>query len=145
MYPDAPEVLRTLKAAGYKIGLLSNTCFRARDHLEELRYFGLRPFFDSLVFTSTGIYRKPHAAPFRLIAKRLGVSLKRSVYVGDRQKEDVLGPQALGMTPVLVRRPLRRYEPGLTRSPEIAQLAELLEMLPLHRDGADRTRAAKRS
>jgi len=143
MYPDAPLVLRTLKEAGYKIGLLSNTCFRARDHLEELRHFRLRPYFDALVFTSTGIYRKPHPAPFRLIASRLGVPLKRSLYVGDRQKEDVLGPQSLGMTAVLVRRALRRYEPGLTQSAEIAQLADMLSLLPLRRDARERVRTAK--
>jgi FMN phosphatase YigB (HAD superfamily) len=144
MYPDAPLVLRGVREGGYKIGLLSNTCFRARDHLEELRQFELRPFFDALVFTSTGLYRKPHPAPFRLIAKRLSVPLKRSLYVGDRQREDVLGPQALGMTAVLVRRPSRRYEPGLTRSPEIAQLAELLGMLP-QRHGKQRAGAGKRA
>ncbi|MBI5869039.1 MAG: HAD family hydrolase [candidate division Zixibacteria bacterium] len=131
MYPDAPEVLATLKRSGYKIGLLSNTCFRARDHLEELRYFGLRQWFDELVFTSTGIYRKPHPEPFRLIARKLGVPLKRCVYVGDRQKEDVLGPQALNMTPILVRRPLRRYVEGMTESVEVDQLSELLGLLPI--------------
>lgn len=144
MYPDAPRVLATLKNAGYKIGLLSNTCFRARDHLEELKFYGLRPWFDALLFTSTGVYRKPHPEPFRLIARKLGVPLKRSVYVGDRQKEDVLGPQALNMTPVLVRRPLRRYVEGMTKSAEITQLTELLELLPLARPEKSR-RAPKRS
>ncbi len=138
MYPDAPEVLAALKNAGYKIGLLSNTCFRARDHLEELKFYGLRSWFNALLFTSTGVYRKPHPDPFRQIARKLGVPLKRCVYVGDRQKEDVLGPQALKMTAILVRRPLRRYVEGMTESVEVNQLAELLELLSLPKPAGSR-------
>lgn len=131
MYSDALVVLQKLKQAGYKVGLLSNTCFRARDHREELISFGLWPFLDAAVFTSTGAYRKPHPAPFQLVASRLGVPVKRCLYVGDRQKEDILGPQRLGMTAVLVRRPGRRYVAGLTESVEIASLSELLELIPV--------------
>ena len=85
-YPDADATLSLLRAAGYRIGLLSNTCFRARDHREELSRFGLLRYFDTAYFTSSGTYRKPHPAPFRHVAQKLGVAVKRCVYVGDRQK-----------------------------------------------------------
>ena len=125
VYADAESTLANLRARGYKIGLLSNTCFRARDHREELMHFGLWQHLDVAVFTSTGRYRKPHPEPFRRVARQLRVPIRRCLYVGDRQVEDVIGAARIGMSAVLVRRPRRAYEPGLTRSVEIAQLSEL--------------------
>lgn len=129
VYPDAESTLVTLKTAGYKIGLLSNTCFRVRDHREELMRFKLWDHFDAAAFTSTGVFRKPHPAPFRRIAAQLGVLPEQCLYVGDRQYEDVQGPQGVGMGAVLVRRPHRPYEPGLTDSAEVYALGELPALL----------------
>jgi putative hydrolase of the HAD superfamily len=129
VYPDAADTLAHLKRRGYKIGLLSNTCFRARDHREELAHFGLWRYLDAAVFTSTGTFRKPHPEPFRHIARRLRVSMRRSVYIGDRQVEDVIGATEAGMSAVLVRRARRTYEPGLTQSVEIEQMNQLPEWL----------------
>lgn len=129
VYPEARPTLATLHDTGYKIGLLSNTAFRARDHREELIMFGLWEYFDATVFTSNLRYRKPHPEPFQEIARRLDVDLARSLYIGDRQHEDVLGSQAVGMTAVLIRRPHRNYEEGLTKSVEIESLSELPALL----------------
>ena len=134
-YPDARATLAALKGAGYKIGLLSNTPFRAIDHRQELQHFGLWQYFDAAVFTSTIRYRKPHPAPFKEILRRLEAPASRSVYVGDRQKEDVLGPQGVGMTAVLIKRPHRTYDPELSQSAEICELAELLPLLGIGPSG----------
>ncbi|MEW5874017.1 MAG: HAD family hydrolase [Candidatus Zixiibacteriota bacterium] len=130
-YPDARPTLARLHGAGYTIGLLSNTCFRAADHQYDLERFGLWPFFSATFFTSNGRYRKPHPEPFREICRRLSVSPKRCLYIGDRQKEDVQGPQGVGMQAVLVRRPHRKYEPGLTQCAEVTTLLELIDRIPL--------------
>lgn len=129
VYPDAVSVLRSLNDSGHTLGLLSNTPFRASDHLDDLGRYGLKHFFREMVFTSTLKYRKPHPEPFRVACKRLGVSPKRALYIGDRQYEDVLGPQRVGMTACLIRRNGKPYEPGLTRSAEINTLDELIPLL----------------
>lgn len=129
VYPEARPTLAALHDAGYKLGLLSNTAFRAKDHREELILFGLWQYLGAAVFTSALRYRKPHPGPFQEIGRRLNVDLTRCLYIGDRQKEDVLGPQAVGMTACLVRRPHRDYAPGLTESAEIESLTELPALL----------------
>lgn len=129
VYPEAKPTLAALKGMGYTVALLSNTPFRVHDHRQELEQFGLWSHLDAALFTSTIAHRKPHPEPYRLIAKRLGVSLKRSLYIGDRQLEDVLGPQQVGMTACLIRRPGKKYEEGKTRSCEIWSLAELIPLL----------------
>ncbi len=129
VFPESRDVLQNLREQGYKIGLLSNTCFRERDHREELEMYGLWEYFDAALFTSTGRYRKPHPEPFREITDRLEVDPSRCLYIGDRQREDVLGPQAVGMTACLVRRRDDKYQPGLTESCEIRDLTELVPCL----------------
>lgn len=129
MFPESPHTLSQLKSRGYTIGLLSNTPFRVKDHREELVHYGLWPYFDATLFTSTIKYRKPHPDPFQQICKRLGVTPKRSLYIGDRQLEDVQGPQAVGMSACLIRRHDNKYKPGLTNSAEIRSLDELLNRL----------------
>lgn len=133
VHPDARPTLARLHGVGYPLALLSNTCFRARDHRRDLERFGLWSYFSATLFTSTGRYRKPHPDPFREICRRLGVPPQRALYVGDRQKEDILGPQAIGMTAVLIHRPatVARYEAGRTESHEISTLLELADLLPI--------------
>jgi putative hydrolase of the HAD superfamily len=129
VYPDARATLQSLHGAGYTLGLLSNTPFRVKDHREELEMYGLWEFLSAAVFTSTLRYRKPHPTTYEEIARRLDVDLTRCLYIGDRQKEDVLGPQQVGMTGVLVRRPHRKYEGGMTDSAEIYSLSDLPTLL----------------
>ena len=131
VYSDAAHVLRSMQKSGHTLGLLSNTPFRASDHLADLERYGLKRFFNGTVFTSTLKYRKPHPEPFRVACSRLGVSPKRALYIGDRQYEDVQGPQRIGMTACLIRRNGKPYEPGLTRSAEINSLGELIPLLGL--------------
>ncbi len=129
VFPESNRVLAELKGHGYTVGLLSNTPFRAKDHRRELEQFGLWNHFDATLFSSTMKYRKPHPEPFKVICKRLGVSPKRSLYIGDRQMEDVQGPQAVGMTACLIRRNGKKYRDGLTKSAEIWSLDELIPLL----------------
>lgn len=129
VFPEAKRTLATLRESGYAIGLLSNTPFRVQDHRQDLVRFGLWDHFHATLFSSTMKYRKPHPEPFKVICQRLGVSPKRSLYIGDRQFEDVQGPQSVGMTACLIRRNGKPYEPGLTHSAEIWSLDELMPLL----------------
>lgn len=129
VFPEANDTLVTLKGLGYKIGLLSNTPFRVHDHRQELQHYGLWRHFDATLFTSTITYRKPHREPFELIGKRLNAPRDRCLYIGDRQIEDVQGPQGAGMTACLIRRHDKKYQEGLTDSAEIHSLDELVALL----------------
>lgn len=129
VFPESLPTLEKLNELGYTIGLLSNTPFRVQDHREELAQHGLWQYFDATLFTSTVKYRKPHPDPFKQICRRLGVPPKRSLYIGDRQLEDVQGPQAVGMTACLIRRSYRKYQEGMTQSAEIDSLDKLIPLL----------------
>jgi putative hydrolase of the HAD superfamily len=130
-YPGAKTTLTRLKAAGLGICIVSNTCFPGKVHRAELARFGLFKYIDSFVFSSDLGIRKPHRDIYFKALRRLGLEADEVVFAGDRQREDVLGPQMAGIAAVLIRRPHREYEPGLTSCPEINGVGGLHSLLEL--------------
>jgi len=130
-YPDAKSTLSRLKAAGLSICIVSNTCFPGKVHRAELARFGLFKYIDSYIFSSDVGLRKPHRDIYLKALKKLGLREDEVVFVGDRQLEDVLGPQMAGINAVLVRRSHRTYEPGLTSCPEVGGIGALPGLLEL--------------
>ena len=64
---------------------------------------GLQHLFDAVVtFDDTG-ERKPAAAPFREVLRRLGVEPGESLMIGDWAERDVVGGKSLGMKTVFAR------------------------------------------
>jgi putative hydrolase of the HAD superfamily len=63
----------------------------------------LQHVFDAVVtFEDTG-ERKPGAAPFREVLRRLGVEPRNALMIGDWAERDVVGARSLGMTTVFAR------------------------------------------
>src|SRR5205085_3438422 len=88
-FPDARPTLETLRARGYRIGLLSNTWWAADWHNADLATHGLNEYLDELVYTSDLPHSKPHPEACRTIAERLGVAHEYCVMVGDLAIDDV--------------------------------------------------------
>ena len=66
-----------------------------------LEMHGLRDAFRSFAFSDEVGSSKPHRAMFAHVAAELGVALDEMLHIGDRDHNDVKGPQALGMKAVL--------------------------------------------
>ncbi|MBO0594434.1 HAD family hydrolase [Nesterenkonia sp. E16_7] len=101
-FPESLELLMTLRASGYGIGLLSNGS--QEQQLDKLRRTGLGRAFD-VVCISEGIgVQKPDAQAFRLLAERLRVDPTECLFVGDDPVQDTAGAHASGMRSLLVSR-----------------------------------------
>ena len=96
-YPGAPGLLRRLRAAGFKLFLVTDGYGPTQRHKVEA--LGLGPCFDQMVFTGDFAERlhKPSPFPFQLACGRLGLAPDRCVYVGDNPACDFQGPKSLGM------------------------------------------------
>jgi putative hydrolase of the HAD superfamily len=95
LFPYAGEILRKIKGAGMKIGLVSNTIFPAEYHRREMRSFGLMEYFDFTIFSSEEKIRKPGKEIYKK-ALRLGkADPADAIFIGDRLVEDVAGPQII--------------------------------------------------
>ncbi len=80
-YPDAPEVLEDLRAAGFKLALLTNK--EARYASRILAVHHLEQAFDKLVFGDSVTARKPDPQGIQLCLSDLGTDRHRALLVGD--------------------------------------------------------------
>jgi HAD superfamily hydrolase (TIGR01549 family) len=105
LYEDALPVLQELRAAGLKLGLVSNT---GRDLEEFVSHHSLD--VDVAIGSRSHGFTKPHASIFRAALERLAVEPERAAMIGDSPDDDVEGARALGMTAFLLDRDDRHPE-----------------------------------
>ena len=96
---DAPQVLSSLQAGGYRLGVISNWSADLPDLLAEL---GIGDPFDVLVASEAVGVAKPDERIFVEALTRLGVGASACVHVGDDLRCDVEPARRLGMGAVLV-------------------------------------------
>ena len=127
---DALETVTAVKAAGYKIGLVSNTMFPGEMHKADMMRFGLLEHFDATVFSADVNKWKPTAAPFLHVLGELEAVAETAVYVGDDPASDMVGGQAAGMRTVYFPSSGRFHMPdGVVPHGQINSLAELIPLL----------------
>lgn len=95
--PHSQEILQELNEAGFRLGLISNTMFSSQSHLEDLRGFGLLPYFQSTLFSAEVNQWKPSEEPFLSVIKRLETTPSTTVFVGDDPGADIIGAKAAGL------------------------------------------------
>ena len=120
-YPDVPDALRALRAAGHRIVVVSNWDVSLH---EAVRSTGLSELVDGAIASAEVGAEKPDPRIFAAAATLAGVSPEGALHAGDTLEYDVAGAQAAGWRAVLVARggPPRRVPDGV---PVIASLAEL--------------------
>jgi 2-haloacid dehalogenase len=126
-YPEVPEMLRRLKAAGMKTAILSNgspTMLTAAVSGAKLTAL----LDDSLSVESVGVY-KPHPSVYQLAVDKLGVPATRICFMSSNGW-DAAGAAAFGFRVVWVNRGGMPQE-NLPATPErqIKTLAELPALL----------------
>jgi HAD superfamily hydrolase (TIGR01509 family) len=99
LYDDVLPVLEELRAAGLKIGLVSNS---ARDVLDFARHHALE--VDAGISSFHHGKTKPHASIFTAVLNLLEVEPSDAAMVGDTFEDDIAGALAVGMRAVLVDR-----------------------------------------
>jgi putative hydrolase of the HAD superfamily len=130
MFEDTPVVLDEFKKLGKKIGLVSNTIFPEKYHLEDLKRFNLNEYFDFKIFSVSFGYKKPHPLIYQKAADLMGILPQEILFVGDRFLEDAEGPARFGFNSVLKYRNDREYPyPIPPNIPVINSLSELTSLV----------------
>ena len=126
LYDDVKSAFVALHAAGYRIGLISNThrCLASFQ-----RHFELEPYVTAAVSSSDQGYLKPHPSIFRAALELMGVPAAYGVMVGDSVTHDVAGARQVGMAAVLLVRSGHRGDDAVDGVPMIRTLAELPALL----------------
>jgi len=122
LYDDVADALAAIRAAGLRIGLVSNS---ARDVREFARHHALE--VDAGISSFHHGRTKPHASIFRAVLDLLEVEPAEAAMVGDQIADDIEGAAAIGMRAILLDR--EGLHPEF--APRIADLGELLPQLGL--------------
>ncbi len=117
-YPDAVRALKSLRAAGFRMGVISNFSHRLPKILDAL---GLADYLDTVTYSFDVGAEKPHPKIFRTALARANAMPEEVLMVGDSYEADYLGARRAGLHAAL----LCRDGPADHRCPTIRSLEEL--------------------
>lgn len=98
-FAEAAGTITRLRAAGLRLGVVSNADGRAAAVLEAA---GLAGGFDAILDSHLEGVEKPHAEIFHRALDRIGVRPERAVFVGDILSIDIVGARGAGLRPILI-------------------------------------------
>ena len=91
------ETFRALKAAGFKLGILSDFPPEQKGDI-----WGLAPLCDAVVSSEAAGALKPSPVPFRALVEALDEPAERVLYVGNSLRHDASGARAAGLRSALI-------------------------------------------
>jgi putative hydrolase of the HAD superfamily len=124
VYDDVRGLLRSLRARGLTLGVISNW---TGDLDGVLHRVALREHFDFVLDSAHIGFEKPHPDIFAEALRRAGCAAHHALHVGDSPEHDVDGALACGLHAVLLDRHDRH--PSFTRSPRIRSLADIVQLM----------------
>jgi len=102
VFPDVPPFLQQARAAGIRLGIVTNASQPMSMRDAELRELGLLSYFPDCRIAAADIgYLKPHPRIFEAALQRLDVQPEETVFIGDDPTADVFGATHAGMRAVL--------------------------------------------
>lgn len=129
LFDDAVETLEELRAAGYKLGMITNG--HGTPQRAKIDAHALARHMDAIVIEGEFGQGKPARAVFEHAMASLGSAPQESWHVGDNLYADVAGAQAAGMHAVWIHRGRLELREDLAIRPDrvIAHLRELRDVL----------------
>jgi putative hydrolase of the HAD superfamily len=127
LFPDAARTLSSLRAAGLKLGLITNGSVRMQS--SKLKCLALVPAFDAVLISDAEGVSKPDPEIFRRALERLGTTPGHAVFVGDHPDVDVSGARSAGMKAVWRRD--RMVSRTVAADAIVEELSDLLSLLGL--------------
>ncbi len=108
LFPETMSTLIYLKGKRYHLGVISNGI--TIKQWEKLIRLGLNHFFDQVVTSQEAGVAKPDEKIFQLALERMGCKAEKSIMVGNKFSEDILGAVNVGMSVILVNSKLTEAE-----------------------------------
>jgi putative hydrolase of the HAD superfamily len=127
--PATLAALDTLRSRGLRLGLVSNALTPGPLMQRTLAALGLASYFDAAVFSSEIGVRKPDPRIYQQALAALGADPAEAVFVGDRVREDVEGPRALGLRAILSHEYRQESPDGVAPDAVLPAFADLPELL----------------
>jgi len=123
LYDDTYRTLEQLRQRRLRLAVVSNWDRRLLEILDRL---AIARFFDTVAVSSLEGVEKPSPEIFRRTLARLEVAPTQAIHVGDSPRDDYLGAEAAGLTPLLIDRRRLFMDQGYRR---IEMLDALIDVL----------------
>ena len=127
LYDDVAAALGDLKAAGIRVGLISNS-HRCLASFQS--HFALQGLVSAAISSSEHGFMKPHASIFAAALQLVNVPAGNALMVGDSVRQDVEGALAAGMRAVLLHRGDGEHEDARTLAARGVPVIKSLRELP---------------
>lgn len=102
LIPGCAAALASL-ADRFKLAIVSDAIVTPGRGLRKLLAgHGVATYFDGFAFSDEVGHSKPHRDMFTSAAAQLGVGIEEMIHIGDRDHNDIQGPQRLGMKAILL-------------------------------------------
>ena len=104
-FPETLSTLRTLRAAGMRLGALTDVPYGMPKEFvqRDLEGAQISKLLESVITSAMAGVRKPDPAGYHALASSVGVTPNEMLYVGNESK-DVIGAERAGITSVLLVR-----------------------------------------
>lgn len=126
-FPNLLPTLTQIKAAGVKLGLISNGY--GDFQFANLQALCIDHLFDEILISEWEELRKPDPAIFHRALKKLGVEADSALFVGDHPENDVRASHAVGMKAIWKRNELFDQEVEVEADACMDDLSEILRWL----------------
>jgi len=108
LFPETMSTLIYLKSKCYHLGVISNGI--TIKQWEKLKRLGLYHFFDEVITSEEAGVEKPDERIFQQALDRMGCKSEKSIMVGNKFTEDIIGALNVGMYAILVNSQLTEDE-----------------------------------
>ncbi len=125
--------LKNLKAAGIKLGVISNSPIPGYCHDRTLELLGLLPYLDTRLYSYDEGLRKPDHKIFRRALDMTGATPETAVMIGDSWSLDLAPACEMGMRVLHYQSPRKKAEeiPSSTATLGLAKISLIRESEPI--------------
>lgn len=126
---DIYKILDKLKSKGYKIGIISNTCYYDEVMIECFKKVKIYNLIDSFTFSYSLRVGKPNKSIFIEALNKMNIAPEESVMVGDSLEKDIKPALDIGMNAILYNS--KNHIEYIDNKPykEINKISQLLNIL----------------
>ncbi len=100
-FPEVTEVLSALQNVHYRLGIVSNWSWNLCERVAQVE---LNHYFEVVWASAYAGCNKPHPGIFFQALVQMDLSARRTLYVGDSYRHDIVGARSAGLDAVLLDR-----------------------------------------
>lgn len=119
------QYLNKLRALGYKIGVISNTCYYDEVMKECFKKAGISDLIDSFTFSYSLKVGKPDKEIFKHALEKMNVLPNEAIMIGDNLNSDIKPAQEIGMYTILFNKNNEELSSEIIPNDIITDLSEI--------------------